>query len=141
MYKISKKISLIILTFIFFSCTNDNTKQKMNEIVSAKNIPLEDFFKNPEKSSYQISPNGSFYSFMAPYKNRMNIFIQKIGDSTATQLTFEKARDIAGYFWPNNEQIVFLKDEGGDENFHLFGVNIDGSNTISFTDFDGVRLK
>ena len=141
MYKISKKISLIILNFIFFSCTNDNTKQKMNEIVSAKNIPLEDFFKNPEKSSYQISPNGSFYSFMAPYKNRMNIFIQKIGDSTATQLTFEKARDIAGYFWPNNEQIVFLKDEGGDENFHLFGVNIDGSNTISFTDFDGVRAQ
>ena len=71
----------------------------------------------------------------------MNIFIQKIGDSSATQLTFEEARDIAGYFWPNNEQIVFLKDEGGDENFHLFGVNIDGSNPISFTDFDGVRAQ
>ncbi|MDB0011138.1 S9 family peptidase, partial [Flavobacteriales bacterium] len=94
-----------------------------------------------EKSSYQISPDGSFYSFMAPYKNRMNIFIQKIGDSSATQLTFEEARDIAGYFWPNNEQIVFLKDEGGDENFHLFGVNIDGSNPIGFTDFDGVRAQ
>jgi dipeptidyl aminopeptidase/acylaminoacyl peptidase len=141
MYKISKKISLLILTFSLFSCTYENTKQKINPIVIAKQIPLEDFFKNPEKSSYQISPDGSFYSFMAPYKNRMNIFIQKIGDSSATQLTFEEARDIAGYFWPNNEQIVFLKDEGGDENFHLFGVNIDGSNPISFTDFDGVRAQ
>ena len=141
MYKLSNIFSLIILTFSLFSCTNENTKQKINEIVIAKQIPLEDFFKNPEKSSYQISPNGRFYSFMAPYKNRMNIFIQKIGDSSATQLTFEEARDIAGYFWPNNEQIVFLKDEGGDENFHLFGVNIDGSNTISFTDFDGVRAQ
>jgi dipeptidyl aminopeptidase/acylaminoacyl peptidase len=109
--------------------------------VIAKQIPLEDFFKNPEKSSYQISPDGSFYSFMAPYKNRMNIFIQKIGDSSVTQLTFEEARDIAGYFWPNNEQIVFLKDEAGDENFHLFGVNIDGSNSLSFTDFDDVRAQ
>ena len=141
MYKISKNISLIILTFSLFSCTYENTKQKINAIVIAKQIPLEDFFKNPEKSSYQISPDGSFYSFMAPYKNRMNIFIQKISDSSATQLTFEEARDIAGYFWPNNEQIVFLKDEGGDENFHLFGVNIDGSNSVSFTDFDGVRAK
>ena len=141
MYILSKKFSLIILTFSLFSCTNETAKQKINEIVMAKQIPLEDFFKNPEKSSYQISPNGSFYSFMAPYKNRMNIFIQKIGDSSATQLTFEEARDIAGYFWPNNEQIVFLKDEGGDENFHLFGVNIDGSNPISFTDFDGVRAQ
>ena len=141
MYKISKNISLIILTFSLFSCTYENTKQKINAIVIAKQIPLEDFFKNPEKSSYQISPDGGFYSFMAPYKNRMNIFIQKIGDSSATQLTFEEARDIAGYFWPNNEQIVFLKDEGGDENFHLFGVNIDGSNSVSFTDFDGVRAQ
>tara|TARA_B110000977_G_scaffold40286_1_gene54188 strand:- start:747 stop:2576 length:1830 start_codon:yes stop_codon:yes gene_type:complete len=109
--------------------------------VIAKQIPLEDFFKNPEKSSYQISPNGSFYSYMAPYKNRMNIFIQKIGDYSATQLTFEEKRDISGYFWPNNEQLVFLKDDAGDENFHLFGVDIDGSNPISFTDFDGVRAQ
>lgn len=141
MYKLSNKFSLIILTFSLFSCVNENAKQKINEIVIAKEIPLEDFFKNPEKSSYQISPDGSFYSFMAPYKKRMNIFIQKIGDSSATQLTFEEARDIAGYFWPNNEQIVFLKDEAGDENFHLFGVNIDGSNPIGFTDFEGVRAQ
>ena len=141
MNKLSNIFSLIILTFSLFSCVNENAKQKINEIVIAKEIPLEDFFKNPEKSSYQISPDGSFYSFMAPYKKRMNIFIQKIGDSSATQLTFEEARDIAGYFWPNNEQIVFLKDEAGDENFHLFGVNIDGSNPIGFTDFEGVRAQ
>ncbi len=141
MYKLSNIFCLIILTFSLFSCVNENAKQKANEMVIAKQIPLENFFKNPEKSSYQISPDGSFYSFMAPYKNRMNIFIQKIGDSSANQLTFEEARDIAGYFWPNNEQIVFLKDEGGDENFHLFGVNIDGSNPIGFTDFDGVRAQ
>ena len=141
MYKLSNIFSLIILTFSLFSCVNENAKQKINEIVIAKEIPLEDFFKNPEKSSYQISPDGSFYSFMAPYKKRMNIFIQKIGDSSASQLTFEEARDIAGYFWPNNEQIVFLKDEAGDENFHLFGVNIDGSNPIGFTDFEGVRAQ
>ena len=49
MYKISKKISLIILTFSLFSCTYENTKQKINSIVIAKQIPLEDFFKNPEK--------------------------------------------------------------------------------------------
>ena len=41
----------------------------------------------------------------------------------------------------NNEQIIFLKDEAGDENFHLYGVNIDGSNPISFTDFEGVRAQ
>ena len=141
MHKLSNIFSVTLLTLSLFSCNNESADQKINEIVMAKQIPLEDFFKNPEKSSYQISPNGSFYSYMAPYKNRMNIFIQKIGDSSVKQLTFEETRDISGYFWPNDEQIVFLKDDGGDENFHLFGVNIDGSNPISFTDFEGVRAQ
>ena len=47
MYKLSNIFSLIILTFSLFSCVNENAKQKTNEIVIAKEIPIEDFFKNP----------------------------------------------------------------------------------------------
>ena len=28
-------------------------------------VPLEDFFKNPEKVGYQISPDGKYFSYMA----------------------------------------------------------------------------
>ena len=130
------------LFFLCVSCNNQQTNQISNEnTLKAKQIPLENFFKNPEKSSYQISPNGDYYSFMAPYKNRMNIFVQKRGDTSSVQLTFEEDRDVAGYFWPNDNQIMFLKDDGGDENYHLFGVNIDGSNLIGYTDFEGVRAQ
>ncbi|MBM77413.1 MAG: S9 family peptidase [Crocinitomicaceae bacterium] len=141
MLKLNPFFLMSILAFGLFSCSSTEPNQINNEIVKAKKIPLEDFFKNPEKSSYQISPNGNYYSYMAPYKNRMNIFVQKIGDTSAVQLTHETDRDISGYFWPNDEQIMFLKDAGGDENFHLFGVNIDGTNPISFTDFEGVRAQ
>jgi dipeptidyl aminopeptidase/acylaminoacyl peptidase len=124
------------------SCANEESQNPLTDTtLKAQQIPLENFFKNPEKSSYQISPNGDYFSFMAPYKNRMNIFIQKRGDSSSFQLTFEEDRDISGYFWPNDNQIMFLKDDGGDENYHLFGVNIDGSNIISYTDFEGVRAQ
>jgi dipeptidyl aminopeptidase/acylaminoacyl peptidase len=102
-------------------------------------IPLEDFFRNPEKASFQISPDGSCFSFTAPFKGRMNIFIQKIGTVEALRLTSETERDINSYFWANNFQILYLKDNGGDENFKLFGINTDGSNLKSFTDFAGVR--
>ena len=141
MLKLHPFFLMSILAFGLFSCSSTEPNQIKNKIVKAKKIPLEDFFKNPEKSSYQISPNGNYYSYMAPYKNRMNIFVQKIGDTSALQLTHETDRDISGYFWPNDEQIMFLKDAGGDENFHLFGVNIDGTNPISFTDFEGVRAQ
>jgi dipeptidyl aminopeptidase/acylaminoacyl peptidase len=114
---------------------------KPNKPMQARQIPLEDFFKNPEKSRYQISPDGKYFSYMAPYEKRMNIFVQEIGTEKAVQLTSEKDRDIAGYFWKNPTRIVFLKDTGGDENFKLYGVNIDGTNLQCFTDFPKVRTE
>ena len=110
-------------------------------IMKAKQIPLEDFFKNPEKTGYQISPGGTYYSYKAPYMDRMNIFIQKIGADSATRITSETDRDIMGYFWPNDYQVLYLKDQGGDENFRLYGVNVDGTNPVCFTPFDGVRTE
>ncbi len=114
---------------------------KSNKPVMARLIPLEDFFKNPEKSRYQISPDGKHFSYMAPYEKRMNIFVQEIGTDKAVRLTSEKDRDISSYFWKNPTRIVYLKDTGGDENFKLYGVNIDGSNLQCFTDFPKVRTE
>lgn len=112
---------------------------KTPAVVKAKQIPLEDFFRNPDKSSYQISPGGTYYSYTAPYQDRMNIYVQKIGADSAIRLTSETDRDIMGYFWPNDYKILYLKDQGGDENFRLYGVNVDGTEPICYTPFDGVR--
>ena len=104
-------------------------------------IPLEDFFKNPEKSSFNISPDGKYISYMAPYESRMNIFVQKAGSEKATRITSETDRDIAGYYWANNSRILFLKDNGGDENFALYGVDMNGKNAKCLTCFEGVRTQ
>ncbi len=71
----------------------------------------------------------------------MNVFVQKIGEEKAVRITEAKARDIAGYFWANNERIAFIQDKGGNENFHLFAVNIDGTNLKELTPFEGVRAR
>ena len=128
--------TMIGIILLAASCTNTEKKP-----MTAKQIPLEDFFKNPEQTSYQISPDGDYYSFLAPYENRMNIFVQKRGSDEIIQLTKETERDISGYFWPNNERILYLKDTGGDENYKLYGINIDNSNPIAYTDIDGVRTQ
>ncbi len=128
-------ISILFGLMITVGCNMEKKPEK------AKLIPLEDFFKNPEKTAYQISPNGQYFSFMAPYKNRMNVFVQKRGSDSAVRLTSETDRDIAGYFWPNNDQILFVRDDGGNENYKLYGVNIDGSDLLCFTDYEGVRTQ
>lgn len=135
--KINRLLAIAAMpAVVFFMLT---ACQQQTVIMKAKQIPLEDFFRNPEKASYQISPGGTYFSFKAPYQDRMNIFVQKIGADSAVRLTSETDRDIQGYFWPNDNQILYLKDQGGDENFRLYGVNVDGSNPVCYTPYDGVR--
>ena len=110
-------------------------------IMAQKQIPLEDFFKNPEKTYFQISPDGKYFSYTAPYENRMNVFVQKIGSKKATRLTSETDRSIAGYFWANKDRILYLKDDGGDENYALYGVDKNGKNLKCLTCFEDVRTQ
>ena len=104
-----------------------------------KLYPLEDFFRNSDRSGYQISPDGNYFSFLAPYEDRMNIFVQRIGSEDTVRLTSETARSVAGYMWATNERILFMKDTAGDENYQLYGVNLDGSDLRAYTAFPGVR--
>ena len=108
---------------------------------TCEQLPLEDFFRNPERIAYQISPDGQHFSYMAPWEGRQNIFIQKSGQQEAVRLTSETERDLAGYFWANDRRIVYLKDTGGDENFQLYGIDIDGTNPIAYTAIPGVRSR
>ena len=131
------QLPLLLLAIILIGISGCKPK----EIMTAKQIPLEDFFKNPDKSGYQLSPDGKYYAYMAPYMHRLNVFVQEVGKDSATRLTSDTARSIMGYFWGNNSRILFLKDTGGDENYKLFGVNVDGSNLIALTDFPKVRTQ
>ena len=109
--------------------------------MSVRQIPLEDFFRNSPQAAFQLSPDGKHLSFMAPYQDRMNIFVRNLDEEEATQLTHETEQSIDGYFWVDNTRILFMKDDGGDENYHLFGVNLDGSDLRCYTPFDGVRVR
>lgn len=102
-------------------------------------VPMKDFFKNPEKTYFNLSPDGEYISFTAPWKNRMNIFVQKIGSTDTIRVTSVEDRDISGYFWKGNK-ILYIKDFGGDENFHLFSVDMDGKNEKDLTPFPAVKV-
>ncbi|MGV8016718.1 MAG: S9 family peptidase [Ignavibacteria bacterium] len=104
-----------------------------------RKIPLRDFFKNPEKTGFQVSPDGKYISYLSPWEDRLNVFVQKLGDKEAIRVTSAKERDVAGYFWKGNDRIVFLQDSGGDENYKLYSVDRNGNSTKLFTPPDKVR--
>ena len=106
-------------------------------------IALEDFFRNAESSSYRLSPDGHYLAYLAPYCDRMNLFVRSIATDgllgAPIRLTSETDRSLGGYLWADNERLIYAKDEGGDENYHLFGIRRDGSDERAYTNFSGVR--
>ena len=104
-------------------------------------IPMEDFFRNPEKSSFSISPNGNYIAYMKPWKTRMNVFVMEIITKKETRLTSSQERGIYGFTWLTNKRIGYVKDEGGNENTHFYAVNTDMSNEIDLTPFENVQTR
>ncbi len=101
---------------------------------------VEDFFRKPEKSRYQLSPNGNFISYLGPYQQRLNIFLHPVDSEEIIRVTEVTDRDISWYIWKGEDRLIYAKDKDGDENFHLFGVNRDGTELMELTPFDGVRI-
>jgi dipeptidyl aminopeptidase/acylaminoacyl peptidase len=104
-------------------------------------IPLKDFFKNAEKTGYQLSPDGEHIAYLAPFKSRMNIHVRPINGTDETRVTSVEDRDISGFIWGSDSRILYMRDFGGDENFHILATNIDGTNDNDLTPFDGVRAQ
>ena len=111
------------------------------EIKKVPPIAMEDFFKDPEKLGFRISPNGEMIIYRGPHRGRMNVFIQKLGDTTAVPITHETERSIYDAFWESDDRILFTKDQGGDENTHILSVKPDGSGLVDHTPFEKVRAS
>lgn len=80
--------TLLAGTMMLTACGGgDKEEAKQAQATPPPTVAMEDLFKNPEKASFRISPDGQYISYRAPWKNRMNIFVQKVGDSTAVQVT------------------------------------------------------
>ncbi|MDC2984621.1 S9 family peptidase [Candidatus Marinimicrobia bacterium] len=139
-------IALFSITLFFFnSCQKLKTgDDSMNHKNSIKEIPLEDFFRNPEMSSFQLSPNGEYISYMKPWEdgNRMmNVYVRKINSDEEIRLTSASKRSLYGYGWLNDERIAYVQDQGGDENIHIYAVDIDGKNDIDLTPFENIQAR
>src|SRR4051794_18804309 len=104
-------------------------------------IPLRDFFRNPEISGFQLSPNGEALAYVRPYENRLNVFVRPRQGGDEKRLTSVTDRDVTAFFWKGDRYVLFLKDNNGDENFHLYVVDRDGKEVRDLTPFDGVRAE
>ncbi len=111
-----------------------------------KQVPMRDFFKNPTEAGHSISPDGTKIALLKPWESRLNIFLREIKSTDSLesgandkQLTQIKERDISRFFWKGNNTIIYSRDFGGDENYHLFSVNLKTGKTIDLTPYEKTR--
>ena len=124
--KIFSLLPFVLLALMNISC--DSPIKKPGQIT------VEDFFRNPDQSTFRLSPNGEYISFLKPYNSRLNIHIVGMDENDTTRITEFTDRDIKFYMWANDSKIIFAKDKDGDENFKLFSVNTDGSQLRQLSD-------
>ena len=98
-------------------------------------------FGNPERAAPQLSPDGKRLAWLAPdKKNVLQVWVKTIGESDDKMLTADKKRGIRQYSWArDNKTLLYLQDDDGNENFHLYGVDLQSGNVRDYTPVQGTR--
>lgn len=115
-------------------------------MVMAHETPLisrDVLFGNPDRTSAQVSNDGTHLSFLAPKNGVLNVWVAPLDDPTKARcVTNDTKRGIRSYFWSYNpDYLLYIQDKGGDENWHLYSVNIKTDETKDLTPLDGVQVR
>jgi len=103
---------------------------------------VEDYFSTPKASAFQLSPDGKYMSYMEKDENRKNhVYVKEIATGKIQRVIEEKDELISDYKWKNNNRLIYTMDQGGNENYHIYAVNTDGTNNIDLTPYEGIQAK
>ena len=95
--------------------------------IQAKELPVEDFFKNPEFTNLQISPDGRYLGAIVPVGGHRNLAVLDLATMKARAVTTLSKTDVDGYLWASNERLLFYLDSDGNEAFGIYAVSRNGS--------------
>lgn len=105
-------------------------------------IPREVLFGNPEKTMALISPDGQQLAYLAPdQRGVLQVWVQTLGKADDRVVTREKTRGIWEFHWAYDGTLLYAQDQDGDENDHLFGVDLRSGTVRDLTPFQGVRAR
>jgi dipeptidyl aminopeptidase/acylaminoacyl peptidase len=106
-------------------------------------IPREILFGNPDKTQARISPNGRKLAYLAPVNGVLNVWVGPVDNPEAAQpVTHDTVRGIRFYLWAyTSVHILYVQDKGGDENWRVYSVAVDTSESKDLTPLEGVNAR
>ena len=111
-------------------------------------IPLSVLFGNPERVSPRLSPDGSQLAWIAPHEGVLNVWLAPISSAAgvdwdaARVVTDDTDRGIRQFAWAHDgHHLLYLQDNGGDENWRLHDVDLATMRRRDLTPFEGVQTE
>ena len=106
-------------------------------------IPRKLLFDNPDKTQARLSPDGAKLSYIAPVNGVLNVWVGPADDPEAAKpVTNDTNRGIRFHEWAfTNQHLLYIQDKGGDENWRIYGVNLETGQVIDFTPFENVAAQ
>ena len=106
-------------------------------------IPRGHLFGNPTRASGLISPDGKWLSWLAPRDGVLNVWMAPSSDPQGGKpMTASTDRPIRQYTWaPDSKSLLYIQDKGGDENFLLYGIDIESGKETTLTPFENTRVQ
>jgi dipeptidyl aminopeptidase/acylaminoacyl peptidase len=104
--------------------------------------PRSAFFGNPVKAAGKLSPDGKWLSWMAPKDGVLNVWVAPFGEPDKGRvMTAEAKRPVAGYTWTEDStMLLYATDNGGDENFQIYGADVATGARRALTQFQKARV-
>ena len=101
-------------------------------------LPRQTLFGNPDRGGLKISYDGKQLGWLAPKDGVMNVYVAPISDITkAKAVTDEKNRPINAWHWTSDgKHVLYAIDKNGDENVHVFSVDVAKGETKDLTPFE-----
>jgi dipeptidyl aminopeptidase/acylaminoacyl peptidase len=106
-------------------------------------IPRTALFGNPVRTQARLSPDGKYVSFLAPRDGFLNVWLAPYGKlGSAKAITSDKKRGIREHSWAmDGRHVLFLQDEGGDENWRVHSVDVESGKQVDLTPFKDVQAQ
>src|SRR5450631_484673 len=104
-------------------------------------ISRDVLFGNPERASPQLSPDGLKLAWLAPdKKDVLQVWVKTVGKDDDVVVTADKHRGIRTYFWAEDSNtLLYQQDSDGDENFHIYAVDLTAKSVRDLTPYQGIR--
>ncbi|QXV65471.1 S9 family peptidase [Mucilaginibacter sp. 21P] len=126
-----RSVFFLALVLFFCACKQNNVRQ----------IPVNQFFKTPEKSFFKISPDGKYISYLKPYKDKQNIYVRTLATGAETMATNFTDYSVRDYTWTFNNQIVLTQDIIASDQFKVYTLDVVTQQLKKLLDLDKTRIR